>query len=132
MEQSTLCCIPEFEFFYGSFFFVGIFHGSPVYNLIIRYLGTKFKGQAILFPSDYLSLYTKQLWTYQMSPIIMQFIMTSTLVIAKWLELCIQVSSYASNTSLVRSEENGPLRSFVGTYGKMQSSDALRDIEDSC
>jgi len=107
------------SFHFQQYSFLNIFQGSPAFNLILKLLGMRIEGRALLYPQR---IYEFSFITVSNKTIIDGSHITGHYVVYSDIELgpssfsgILHEGTYAANTILA-DKESGPLRAFVGGY----------------
>lgn len=121
-------------FAHQNYSLVSIFYGSSVYNLIVRILGSRFEGQALLFPHrfyEYLLITFADKTIADSIQLNGHYAVYDDIFVGRTkLSGTSHEGAYIAN-ALITTSECGSLRSFVGTYTKQEVSSTDSDANTS-
>ena len=107
------------SFHFQQYSFLNIFHGSPGFNLILKLLGMRIEGRALIYPQR---IHEFPFITVSDETIIDGSHITGHYVVHNNIKLgpssfsgILHEGTYAAN-ALLADKESGPLRAFVGGY----------------
>lgn len=113
-------------FIHQELSFVHLLYGSSAYNFVMRILGSKFEGQALLFPQrfyDYSFLKFSNKAIVDLAGVTGHYGVNEHVTIGPCeVAGVVHPANYVANASLAGQQDTGPMRSFVGTYKASEMS----------